>query len=176
MDLQAQDRCHRIGQTKRVMVYRLATAATVEETVLRAAKQKLKLEQLVVSKGKFKDIGKKTDKDDRLKEKELEEVLDHFEPNQATRKDQSPNFAMSALLPCSKLHSRRLRSCLPLTRAKQLSARGARSLPMRSSRWSWIATATGRSARASRPWRRRCAADRPASMGQRPLRGRCNAI
>ena len=53
-DLQAQDRCHRIGQKKTVMVYRLATAATVEEKVLHAAKQKLKLEQLVVSKGKFK--------------------------------------------------------------------------------------------------------------------------
>ena len=80
MDLQAQDRCHRIGQTKRVMVYRLATAATIEEKVLRAAKQKLKLEQLVVSKGKFKDIGQKTDKDDRLKEKELQELL-AFDPS-----------------------------------------------------------------------------------------------
>ena len=30
MDQQAQDRCHRIGQTKRVMVYRLAACGTVE--------------------------------------------------------------------------------------------------------------------------------------------------
>ena len=37
MDLQAQDRCHRIGQTKTVIVYRLATAETVEEKVLEAA-------------------------------------------------------------------------------------------------------------------------------------------
>ena len=36
-DLQAQDRCHRIGQTKTVIVYRLATAETVEEKVLEAA-------------------------------------------------------------------------------------------------------------------------------------------
>ena len=55
MDLQAQDRCHRIGQTKRVVVYRLATVATVEEKVLKAANDKLKLEQLVVSKGKVDD-------------------------------------------------------------------------------------------------------------------------
>ena len=80
MDLQAQDRCHRIGQTKKVVVYRLATAATVEEKVLQAAKQKLKLEQLVVSKGKFKDIGKKTDKNDRLKEDELADLL-AFDPS-----------------------------------------------------------------------------------------------
>ena len=37
------------------------------------AKQKLKLEQLVVSKGKFKDIGKKTDRSERIAEDELQE-------------------------------------------------------------------------------------------------------
>lgn len=37
MDLQAQDRCHRIGQTKRVMVYRLAACGTVERERQRAA-------------------------------------------------------------------------------------------------------------------------------------------
>jgi len=80
MDLQAQDRCHRIGQKNVVMVYRLATAATVEEKVLHAAKQKLKLEQLVVSKGKFKEIGQKTDRDDKLRENELQDLLD-FDPS-----------------------------------------------------------------------------------------------
>lgn len=30
MDLQAMDRCHRIGQTKPVHVYRLATAQSIE--------------------------------------------------------------------------------------------------------------------------------------------------
>jgi len=79
-DLQAQDRCHRIGQTKTVLVFRLATADTVEEKILHAAKQKLKLEQLVVSKGKFKDIGQKTDKSDGLAQGELEELL-AFDPS-----------------------------------------------------------------------------------------------
>ena len=82
MDLQAQDRCHRIGQTKTVMVYRLATASTVEEKILHAAKQKLKLEQLVVSKGKFKEIGKKTERDDRLRAQELQELLS-FDPSKS---------------------------------------------------------------------------------------------
>merc|ERR1719164_277466 len=82
MDLQAQDRCHRIGQTKTVMVYRLAMADMVEEKVLYAAKQKLKLEQLVVSKGKFKDIGQKTNKDDKLEESELNDLLS-FDPSKS---------------------------------------------------------------------------------------------
>lgn len=82
MDLQAQDRCHRIGQKKTVMVYRLATASTVEEKVLHAAKQKLKLEQLVVSKGKFKDIGQKTDEDEKLAESELLDLL-AFDPSKS---------------------------------------------------------------------------------------------
>ena len=30
-DLQAQDRCHRIGQTKPVMVYRLVTKKTIDQ-------------------------------------------------------------------------------------------------------------------------------------------------
>jgi len=89
-DLQAQDRCHRIGQTKTVIVYRLATAETVEEKVLDAAKQKLKLEQLVVSKGKFKDIGQKTDKNDTLQAGELAELL-AFDPTKTAlgRKENS---------------------------------------------------------------------------------------
>ncbi|CAK9152420.1 unnamed protein product [Ilex paraguariensis] len=39
MDLQAMDRCHRIGQTKPVHVYRLATAQSVEEEDLLALLQ-----------------------------------------------------------------------------------------------------------------------------------------
>merc|ERR1712060_464744 len=96
-DLQAQDRCHRIGQTKRVMVYRLATTATVEEKVLHAAKQKLKLEQLVVSKGKFKDIGKKTDSSEKLKQKELADLL-AFDPSKTALGKQSNVISDEELL------------------------------------------------------------------------------
>jgi hypothetical protein len=34
MDMQAMDRCHRIGQTRPVHVYRLITAHSVEVTVI----------------------------------------------------------------------------------------------------------------------------------------------
>ena len=39
-DLQAQDRCHRIGQKKPVLVYRLCNAGTVEEKILERARSR----------------------------------------------------------------------------------------------------------------------------------------
>lgn len=64
-DLQAMDRAHRIGQTKPVIVYRLATRGTVEETLLFKADSKRKLEKLVIQKGKFKSLlSSGTDTDD----------------------------------------------------------------------------------------------------------------
>ena len=55
-DLQAQDRAHRIGQTKPVIVYRLSTKGTVEQTLLEKADGKRRLEKLVIQKGKFKSM------------------------------------------------------------------------------------------------------------------------
>lgn len=54
MDLQAQDRVHRIGQTKPVLIYRFVAAKTVEAKILERATAKRRLEKLVISKGKFK--------------------------------------------------------------------------------------------------------------------------
>lgn len=53
MDLQAMDRCHRIGQTKPVHVYRLSTAQSVEGRILKRAFSKLRLEHVVIGKGQF---------------------------------------------------------------------------------------------------------------------------
>ncbi|KAG9252636.1 SNF2 family N-terminal domain-containing protein [Emericellopsis atlantica] len=58
-DLQAQDRAHRIGQTRPVIVYRIATKSTVEETLLSSADAKRRLEKLVIQKGGFKTMGQK---------------------------------------------------------------------------------------------------------------------
>ena len=52
-DLQAQDRAHRIGQTRPVIVYRFATKGTVEQMLLEKADSKRRLEKLVIQKGRF---------------------------------------------------------------------------------------------------------------------------
>jgi ATP-dependent DNA helicase len=54
MDLQAQDRAHRIGQKRPVLVFRLVTAHTVEEKILKKAGAKRRLEAMVIADGKFK--------------------------------------------------------------------------------------------------------------------------
>jgi superfamily II DNA/RNA helicase len=53
MDAQAQDRAHRIGQTRDVHIYRLVTQHTIEENILVKAKQKRHLDFLVMDEGNF---------------------------------------------------------------------------------------------------------------------------
>lgn len=48
-DKQAEDRCHRIGQTKEVSIYKLIAKDTIDEAMLSIAQDKLKLEQEVTS-------------------------------------------------------------------------------------------------------------------------------
>ena len=62
-DLQAQDRAHRIGQTRPVIVYRLATKGTIEQTLLEKADGKRRLEKIVMQKNKFKDLLSKSQDD-----------------------------------------------------------------------------------------------------------------
>lgn len=52
MDLQAQDRAHRIGQKKTVHVYRLVTEGTVEERIVERAQMRLRLDALVIQQVK----------------------------------------------------------------------------------------------------------------------------
>ena len=53
MDLQAQDRAHRIGQKKIVSVFRLVTNSPVEEKILSRATEKLNMSEIIVEAGKF---------------------------------------------------------------------------------------------------------------------------
>jgi len=77
-DLQAMDRVHRIGQTKPVLVVRLATAHSVEGKMLTRASNKMALERVVIKKGAFK--GENNLQEDPLKKEtgnmKAEELLE----------------------------------------------------------------------------------------------------
>jgi len=71
-DLQAQDRAHRIGQRRNVVVYRLATRGTVEEVLLEKAEGKRRLEKLVIRKDGLKG-GAGANKKRKVQEEEDED-------------------------------------------------------------------------------------------------------
>ncbi|XP_026282580.1 lymphocyte-specific helicase-like [Frankliniella occidentalis] len=71
VDLQAQDRCHRIGQTKPVAVYRLVVKGTIDEHIVDRAETKKQLDRVVIQHGKFKNL----DKHESLNMEELLEFL-----------------------------------------------------------------------------------------------------
>ena len=85
MDLQAQDRAHRIGQRSDVSVFRLITNSPVEEKILSRATEKLNMSELVVEAGQFDK--RSVEKDNSLERKKLMEVLlTDFSSNPAASK------------------------------------------------------------------------------------------
>jgi ATP-dependent DNA helicase len=75
VDLQAQDRCHRMGQTKPVSVIRFITANTVETLILKKALSKRTLEQIVIKKGRFKGHTSSPSDGDLISTHELRDIL-----------------------------------------------------------------------------------------------------
>ena len=73
MDLQAQDRAHRIGQRSDVSVFRLVTYSPVEEKILSRAAEKLNVSELVVESGQFNKDS--VENDNSLERKRMMEVL-----------------------------------------------------------------------------------------------------
>ncbi|OVA01079.1 SNF2-related [Macleaya cordata] len=69
MDRQAEDRCHRIGQTKPVTIYRLVTKGTVDENIYEIAKRKLVLDAAVL------ESGMEMDNETDMPEKTMGEIL-----------------------------------------------------------------------------------------------------
>ncbi|KAI3982972.1 hypothetical protein MKX01_010455 [Papaver californicum] len=69
MDRQAEDRCHRIGQTKPVTIIRLVTKGTVDENIYEIAKRKLVLDAAVLES----DI--EVDDETDMPEKTMGEIL-----------------------------------------------------------------------------------------------------
>lgn len=80
MDLQAQDRAHRIGQKKQVVVFRMITENTVEERIVYRALQKLKLDEILVQ-------GKKN-RSSALSQAELVDIIaSGMDPNEDSKED-----------------------------------------------------------------------------------------
>ncbi|CAJ0843474.1 2469_t:CDS:10, partial [Entrophospora sp. SA101] len=72
-DLQAQDRAHRIGQTKEVKILRLISQKSIEESILARAQYKLDIDDKVIQAGKF---------DNKSTAEEREALLMDIERNQ----------------------------------------------------------------------------------------------
>uniref|UniRef100_A0A7E4VSR8 Helicase C-terminal domain-containing protein n=1 Tax=Panagrellus redivivus TaxID=6233 RepID=A0A7E4VSR8_PANRE len=53
MDAQAQDRCHRSGQTRNGLIYRLISSHTIEENILKKAMHKRRLGEMTLDEGEF---------------------------------------------------------------------------------------------------------------------------
>merc|ERR1712045_839068 len=74
-DLQAQARCHRIGQDKMVKIYRLVTGNTYEREMFDRAGLKLGLDKAVLQSMNTDQGSKKADKSQTLSKKEIEDLL-----------------------------------------------------------------------------------------------------
>ena len=74
-DLQAQARCHRIGQDKMVKIYRLVTRNTYEREMFDRAGLKLGLDKAVLQSMNTDQGGKKKDASQTLSKKEIEDLL-----------------------------------------------------------------------------------------------------
>lgn len=72
-------RAHRIGQTREVHIYRMVTEHSIEENILRKAKQKSNLDFLVMDEGKFHADGPskevKTEDDSTFTKDKLQNIL-----------------------------------------------------------------------------------------------------
>lgn len=86
MDKQCQDRCHRIGQTRDVHIYRFVSEYTIEANILRKANQKRMLDDVVIQEGEFT-----TDYFNKLN---VQEILD----DEALDGDAEANAAMDRVL------------------------------------------------------------------------------
>ncbi|CAH1105621.1 unnamed protein product [Psylliodes chrysocephalus] len=104
VDIQAQDRCHRIGQTKPVMVYTLVSKGTIDEQIIETGHKKRLLEKVVIKDGKFqKVVGKKGDA--AKLQSELVELQKLLKDDSHQRQALASIEAMEKLLDRSELYA-----------------------------------------------------------------------
>ncbi|XP_044733897.1 lymphoid-specific helicase-like [Chrysoperla carnea] len=91
-DVQAQDRCHRIGQTKPVVIYKFLSLGTIDEKIYKNGEMKRRLEKVIIQNSRLQKSNytkaRSVDKDDLLK------LLKSLE---STREVRSSNSNISVL-------------------------------------------------------------------------------
>ncbi|XP_053398932.1 SWI/SNF-related matrix-associated actin-dependent regulator of chromatin subfamily A member 5-like isoform X1 [Mercenaria mercenaria] len=116
VDLQAQDRAHRIGQKKQVRVFRFITENTVEERIVEKAEMKLRLDNVVIQQGRLVDaaatkLGKDevlnmirhgashvfASKDSEITEADIDEILAKGQKKTEEIKDRMDKLGESSL-------------------------------------------------------------------------------
>lgn len=96
-DLQAMARAHRLGQTNKVMIYRLITRGTIEEKMMQMTKKKMILEHLVVGRLKTQTVNQE-ELDDIIRYGSKELFADESDGPGKTRQIHYDDAAIDRLL------------------------------------------------------------------------------
>lgn len=78
VDKQAEDRCHRIGQSKNVKIYKLITNNSVEEHMLSMAEEKKELNDIILNEGKYQNKFANEDYGEKENEEEKREFVKNY--------------------------------------------------------------------------------------------------
>merc|ERR1719421_565044 len=109
MDLQAQDRAHRIGQKKQVRVFRFVTQDTVEEKIIERADRKLFLDATVIQQGRLMQ------KNSNLSKNEAMAMIKFgadkiFKSKESTVSDEDIEAILQSSEERTKLHNEKIKS------------------------------------------------------------------
>ena len=86
MDLQAQDRAHRIGQKKEVIVLRFITNTPIEEAILKKAGFKMNLDELFIQGGLYN-----LNSSDTERKQKIEQLLKRRKKDEQNSRDEIPD-------------------------------------------------------------------------------------
>ncbi|XP_060841457.1 lymphoid-specific helicase-like [Rhopalosiphum padi] len=112
VDLQAQDRCHRMGQNKPVVVYRFCSKNTIDERILNFATAKRKLEKMIIGSGSFS-------RTTTLTLSSIEELMNLLKSSEYTKTMQPNGFILSDEELDAILDRSDMQNSAPITHASQ---------------------------------------------------------
>lgn len=86
-DIQAEDRCHRIGQKKPVTVYKMVTENTVDADIYEMQQRKAKMNAAILESGASNDKTKQKKEDEVFVSKILESAVNRYESKSPKQKN-----------------------------------------------------------------------------------------